>query len=586
MEGAGAVDPVTLEVVRNALVAYADEMAAVLCKTAYNLMIYEVRDYCVGLVDPEGGIIAQNTGGLPIFLADLGVAIQDGVRRHSRDGFRPGDVLIMNYPYVCGQHLNNVVIYTPCFHEGELVAFPAVRAHWLDIGGTRIGFGSNESTEIYQEGLQFRSLKLYREGVVNTDLLQMIRDNIRFPDSSLGDLRAQLAACRLGERRLAELFGRYGRETVRACIRTIWDQSEALARQAMARLPDGVYEAESFMDNDGMDLGRPVRIHVRVEIAGDEMTVDFSGVDGQVRGSINCGESGAVAAARVAFKCVTLPDAPVDEGGFRPLRVVVPRGRFLNALPPAAMGQWSIPLPTVIDTILRALAPAMPDRVPAGHKGDMSGYALYGVEARSGERFVCMNIMGGGWGGRPHEDGESAAVSVCQGDVRNVPVELQEMTYPILVEAHRLRQDSGGPGRFRGGLGVELWVRCLQPMLLNVNVERTRCPPWGLWGGRPGAVNAVLLRESGQPEARPMGKLTRFPLKAGDVIGFLTAGGGGYGPPIERAPEQVRLDAIRGYLSQDCAREEYGVVLAPDTLEIDQEATAALRATRRHPDPA
>ena len=227
-----AVNPITVEVVRNGLAHIANEMATVLRKTSYNMMIYEVRDYCVGIVDPEGNILSQNFGALPIFFADLGPAIVDGVRMHGKNGFHPGDVLIMNHPYVCGQHLNNVVVYTPFFHQGELVAFLAVRAHWIDIGGTRVGFGYSGTREVYEEGLQFRSLKLYRGEQPNQDLFQLISDNVRFADSCLGDLRAQIAACRVGDRGLAQLVSRYGLDVFSQCVRAIWDQSEALAREA------------------------------------------------------------------------------------------------------------------------------------------------------------------------------------------------------------------------------------------------------------------------------------------------------------------------------------------------------------------
>ena len=365
----GAVNPITVEVVRNGLAHIANEMATVLRKTSYNMMIYEVRDYCVGIVDPEGNILSQNFGALPIFLADLGPAIVDGVRMHGKDGFRPGDVLIMNHPYVCGQHLNNVVVYTPFFYQGELVAFLAVRAHWIDIGGTRVGFGFSGTREVYEEGLQFRSLKLYRGDEPNQDIFQIITDNVRFAESCLGDLRAQIAACRVGDRGLAALVDRYGLETFLRCVKTIWNQSEALAREQVARIKPGKYEAEALFDSDGVNLDRPVPLKVKVEVAGGEMTIDFSEISEQVPGSINSGESGAVAAARVAFKSLVAPFSPIDEGCFRPLKIVIPEGKILSATPPAPVGNWSRTLPTVIDLILKALAPAMPEQDRCGSQG-------------------------------------------------------------------------------------------------------------------------------------------------------------------------------------------------------------------------
>ncbi len=545
--------PITVEVVRNAIVAYADEMANALCKAAYNMMIYEVRDYCCGLIDLEGRMISQNRGGLPIFLADLGVAIEDGVARWGLDGFHPGDVLIMNHGEVCGQHLNNIVIYCPVFHDGEIVAFTANRAHWVDIGGARIGFGSSATTEIFAEGLQMRSLKIYEAGERNETLWQIIQDNVRFPDASLGDLRAQVASCQLGARRYGELLTRYGRPTVEACVARIWDQADLAVRKVVERIPDGVYPAESFLDNDGRDLETPLRIKVTVAVKGAVMAIDFSQMNPQTQSPINSGRSGGLAAARVAFKALTSPDLDVNEGCFRSLEVVLPEGTMLSAKPPAALGLWSIALPTTIDTILKALAPALPDRIPAAHKGDMGGCSFYGVDAE-GTRFLLLNIFGGGWGGRPTEDGEDASVSVCQGDVRNTPVELQEIRYPFLIETHALRDDSGGAGRYRGGLGVELTYKCLVPCQVNINFERTKLPPWGLHGGGDGGANYAVIRPADGAPERKILKGTQIPLKAGDSVAFFTAGGGGYGDPAERAKSAIEADLREGFVSAEAAR--------------------------------
>jgi N-methylhydantoinase B len=544
--------PITVEVVRNAVVAYADEMANVLAKSAYNMMIYEVRDYCCGLLDAQGRMISQNRGGLPIFLADLGPAVEDGIARYGLDGFKPGDIVIMNHGGVCGQHLNNVVIYAPCFHEGKVVGFAANRAHWVDIGGMRQGFGSTATTEIFGEGLQFRSLKIYEEGKRNETLWQIIRDNVRYPDASLGDLRAQVAASQVGAERYGELLTRYGRETVEACIATVWDQAEAAARRVVETIPDGEYEAESFLDNDGRNLKVPLRIKVKVTVKGDRMVVDYTHMNKQVASPLNSGRSGGLAAARVAFKALTSPDLDVNEGCFRPLDVVLPEGTMLSAKPGAALGLWSIALPTVIDTILKALAPAMPDRIPAAHKGDIGGCSFFGFRESDGSRFLLLNIFGGGWGGRPSEDGESGSVSICQGDVRNTPIELQEIKYPFIVEEHRLRPDSGGPGRYRGGLGLAMTYRCLQPCKANINFDRTGDPPWGLHGGGLGATNlAIVTRANGQ--VAKVFKETEIELKAGDKVTFYTAGGGGFGDASARDPEAIARDLAEGFVTPEGA---------------------------------
>ena len=554
-----APHPVTVEVVRNSIVAYADEMANALCKSAYNMMIYEVRDFCCGLIDTQGRMISQNRGGLPIFLADLGLAVEDGIRKWGLEGFNPGDVMIMNHQ-ICGQHLNNVVIYAPCFFEGKIAGFAASRAHWVDIGGMRIGFGSSATTEIFAEGLQMRSLKIYEEGKRNETLWQIINDNTRFPDAALGDLRAQVACAQLGARRYAELLARYSRPVVEQSIEEIWKQADAHARRAVARIPDGVYEAESALDNDGRDLQTPIRIEVKIIKSGEKFTVDFSNMNPQTNSPLNSGVSGGIAAARVAYKALTSPDLDVNEGSFRSLEVIIPEGTIVSAKPGAAIGLWSIALPTTIDTILKALAPALPDLVPAAHKGDMGGCSFYGFRP-DGSRFLLLNIFGGGWGGRPHEDGEDASVSVCQGDVRNSPVELQEIRYPIMIDEHALAEDTGGPGQYRGGLGMRIAYRPLVDCKVTINNERTRVPPWGVHGGGDAAHNIAIIKPVEGAE-RIVFKGTEIPLKAGDQVIFRTAGGGGYGDPRKRDPAALANDVAQGFVSPARAQEQFGLQAA------------------------
>jgi N-methylhydantoinase B len=551
-----AVDPITVEIIRCALKAAANEMSTVLKKTAYNMMIYEVQDYCVSIVDHEGRTLSQNEGALPIFLADLGVAVQDGIEVYGLESIHPGDVFLVNHPEICGQHLNNMVVYTPFFWEGKLLCFLAVRAHWIDVGGGSTGFGSSMTRDVYEEGLQIRSVKIYNQGRANTEVLRLIEDNIRFPESSLGDLRAQIACCRTGEERLEQICRKYGGAVFLEAVETIWNQTDKLVREAVRAIPDGVYEASSFLDDDGRDFTKTIPIKVKVEVRGDELTVDFSEVADQVPGFINCGSSGGMAAARVAFKALTSPQREVNEGSFRALKVILPPGKLLSARRPAPIGGWSLSLPTVLDTILRALAPALPDRIPAAHKGDMGGYAIFGTNAKTGRRYVCQNIIGGGWGGRPFEDGASASVSMCQGDVKNTPIELQELYYPLFYECHAIRPDSGGAGKFRGGTGVEVKVRPLEDFYLSRNTDRIKCPPWGFLGGQEGQTNRTFIRRNGKEEELP-GKFSRVPVRPGETVTILTAGGGGYGDPSERDTERVKRDIELGYVSREHAQRAY-----------------------------
>jgi N-methylhydantoinase B len=318
-----------------------------------------------------------------------------------------------------------------------------------------------------------------------------------------------------------------------------------------------------------------------VTVAGDEMTVDYDGTSGIVEGPMNSGPTGGgITAARVAYKCVVAPDAPANEGYFQPLRVVIPPGCFLGAEPPAPMGGYSQAFPTIIDTILRALAPALPDQIPAAHKGAMGpGLTCLGVHPQTGERYACVNSVGGGWGGGLAGDGDSAGPAIAQGDIQNAPIEMQEALYPLQVEYCRLRTDSGGAGERRGGLGVETVYRALADMTVKTRLARTHCPPWGLAGGQDGQIATIHLQ---QPEGEPEGVqiVTAYPLRAGGAATFHTAGGGGWGDPLARDPALVAGDVRDGYVSAEAARAEYGVVVDPATGAVNTAATAALRAER------
>lgn len=570
------LDPVTLEVIRNALPAVANEMAADLQRTSYNMMIYEVRDFCTALIDPKGQLISQNVGGVSHFVADLGVLIVDGMKRYGAKGFKPGDVIITNHQAVAGQHLNNVVIYMPYFYKGELLMFTMVRAHWIDIGGTSTGFGAGpQVADPWLEGLQLDQLKIYREGELDETLFRVLKDNIRFPESSLGDMKSQMAACRLAARRMDELFDKYGRDTILAAIDRIFDETEQKCRNVVAKLPDGVYEASASIDDDGVKKNEPVPIHVKVTIKGSSMAIDLSGCSLERKAGIN---SRTLAGARVAYKALTGPLDPVNEGSFRALDVIIPEGNIMMARFPAPMAGWSAIVPTVVDSIVAALAKAMPDKVPAGHHGLLGGAVVFfGLHPKTGRRFVVQSLEGGGWGGRPYEDGESGTVSACQGDVRNGSIEGIELKCPVLVESRGLRKDSCGAGKYRGGLGIDMQVRNLVDGHWNFEqTRRTQCPPWGLWQGTAGESGGYLLRLPEEKEFRLMAG-ARIPVPVGASAIVRTGGGGGWGNPCERDPAKVAEDVREELISRAAARTLYGVVLRDD-LTPDRAATEALRA--------
>ncbi len=569
------LDAVTLEVLRNALPAVANEMAADLQRTSYNMMIYEVRDYCTALLDTNGELISQNVGGVSHFVADLGVLVVDGMKRYGRDGFKPGDVVITNHQAVAGQHLNNVVIYMPYFYQGELLMFCMVRAHWIDVGGQSTGFGAGATVaDPWFEGLQLDQLKIYEQGKLNDTLYRVIKDNIRFPESSLGDMKSQMAACRLAARRMDELFDKYGKDTILSAIAQIFDETEQKCRNVVAQLPDGIYEAEASIDDDGLIRDEEVPIRVKITIAGSDMTIDLSGCSAERKAAIN---SRTYAGARVAYKALTGPLDPVNEGSFRALKVIIPEGNIMMAKFPAPMSGWSAIVPTVVDTIVVALAKAMPDRVPAGHHGLLGGSVVFfGLHPKTKRRFIVQSIEGGGWGGRPFEDGESATVSVCQGDVRNGSIEGIELKCPVLVESRALRPDSCGAGRYRGGLGLDMKVRNLVEGKWNFErTRRSKRPPWGIAGGTAGEPGGNLLKLPGEKAFKWItGANIPVPLNSQAIV--RTGGGGGWGDPLARAAALVAADAAEGLISRQAARELYGVVLRAN-MSLDESATRRLR---------
>jgi len=569
------LDAVTLEVLRNALPAVANEMAADLQRTSYNMMIYEVRDYCTALLDTNGELISQNVGGVSHFVADLGVLVVDGMKRYGSGGFKPGDVFITNHQAVAGQHLNNVVIYMPYFYKGELLMFCMVRAHWIDVGGQSTGFGAGATVaDPWLEGLQLDQLKIYEEGKLNETLYRVIKDNIRFPESSLGDMKSQMAACRLAARRMDELFDKYGKDTILAAISQIFDETEQKCRNVVVQLPDGIYEAEASIDDDGLIRDEEVPIRVKITIKGSDMTIDLSGCSAERKAAIN---SRTYAGARVAYKALTGPLDPVNEGSFRALKVIIPEGNIMMAKFPAPMSGWSAIVPTVVDTIVVALAKAMPDRVPAGHHGLLGGSVVFfGLHPKTKRRFIVQSIEGGGWGGRPFEDGESATVSVCQGDVRNGSIEGIELKCPVLVESRALRPDSCGAGRYRGGLGLDMKVRNLVEGKWNFErTRRSKCPPWGIAGGTAGEPGGNLLKLPGEKAFKWItGANIPVPLNSQAIV--RTGGGGGWGDPLERDAALVAADAAEGLISRRAARELYGVVLQ-GSMSLDEGATQRLR---------
>ena len=572
------VNPATVEVIRHSLVAAAGEMMINVKRAAYSPSIHQIQDVMVGLVDSEARILACAPG-LPMFLADLGEVVHDGFDLVGKAAFRPGDVYLSNDPFTIGTHINNVAAYSPIFDdEDELLGFAVVRGHMVDMGGAVPGSRSSSLTEIYQEGLRLRQIRFYIEGEPNEEVHRIIADNTRMPKAVLGDLRAQVASCRTGERRLLDIARKYGKQTFVAAIQEIIDQASMLARKAVVQIPDGEYRAEAFLDDDGIEIGKHIRLPVRVVVDDDSMTIDFSDFPPQAKGSINTGASGAVAIARNAFKCLTTPFEPVNEGHFTPLTVVAPPGRIISAEPPAACGWWARTTSSTIDAILRALSDVIP--VPAGHFGDIPMCLINGLD-RKGEPFVFFEPVPGGHGGRPFEDGVGATVCFHEGDTPDVPVEVQEATMPVFIEESTLEQDSAGAGLHRGGLGYRRVFRLLtESAAAQLCVDRHDCLPWGLKGGQPGKPNRAFLQVSPESPWELVLKRDGITLTNEGRIMVCGGGGGGWGDPFERDPQKVLEDVLAGYVSAFSAAEDYGVVIDLDREKVDLEETMKLRRRR------
>lgn len=542
-----SIDPVTVEVIRNAFISIASQMNNNLARSAYTPIIYEMKDCSVGLFDAHGSLLGQAPG-LPIFLGSLEVAI-DVTAEHfgGREIFQPGDVYAVNDSYLVGSHLNDMNIFSPIFHQGDLVGFGATKAHWMDIGA-KDPSQSMDSTSIYQEGYRIGPTRLYRSGEPQREILEFLTRNSRLPHSVWGDLHAQIAACRTGERQLSDLMERFGRQTVDAAAALIFDQCEDLDRDNVAAIPDGVYRAEGEMDSWGPG-GDPVFVQVAVTIHGDEVSIDLDGSAPQTPGCMNCGFAQTVAAARLAFKLLVNPELDVTGGTFRNLTVSAPEASVFDAREPAACQYYYPHLGMMIDLFIQALAPVLPDRVVAGQPADAMNILFTGTNPDSHEPFVSGEATAVGWGAYQGGNGSNGLINYGGGDLKNIPVEVLESRYPIRVHRYAFRPDSGGVGCWRGGLGIEREYEVLaNDVTVSTWFERTRTPGWGLFGGEEGAVSEVTMTTDG--ESIGLLKVNRVPAPMGTRILVQTGGGGGYGDIGSRDPEEHRQDLIDGYVTE------------------------------------
>jgi N-methylhydantoinase B len=559
--GVTTIDPITTEIVRNAFNSAADEMNATLIRSAYTPIIYEMKDCSVALLDAEHQVLGQSAG-LPIFLGNLEICTKLTQEILGADVWQPGDVWIMNDSYMTGTHLNDQTVFAPIFYESELVGLAASRAHWLDVGAKDPG-GPMDSTEIYQEGLRLGPTKVVEGGKARRDVVELLGRNSRFSYPAVGDLHAQIACARTGQRRLEAIIDRFGLETILAAREEIFAQTERLERDAVAAIPDGEYRAEGCLDNDGLS-DDPYWVRVRIEVAGDTMVIDLTESSEAGTGPINCGEAQAVSACRVAFKVLINPDRPPNGGSFRPLSVAVRPGSMLAAQEPSPCQWYFSQLGLLIDLVVKALAPVVPDHAAAASYGDSMVIGIAGVDRRPGQDgrpFFDLEPTVGGWGAWNGSDGEDGLINNVNGSLKDLPIEVMETKFPIRLTHYGFRTDSAGAGRWRGGSGViREYTLHGADGALYLWFERSKTPAWGLFGGAAGEPPMVVINPGGDDERRLL-KANRLPLRDGDVVRCMTGGGGGVGDPRERDPELVRADVRSRHLTRESARAAYGVEL-------------------------
>jgi N-methylhydantoinase B len=565
------VDPFTLEIIKNSLVAIGDEMFVALQRTSMSTIIYEVLDYATGLTDARGQLITQGNG-VTLFLGTLSHAVQYTLEKFG-GRLRPGDIVITNDPYTGGgTHLSDVSLVMPVFYDGRVVAFVANKAHWTEVGGKDPGSWTTDATEVYQEGLQFPCVKLFEEGRPVQSLLDVIEANVRLPQMTLGDLWAGVAALRVGERRVREICDKYGVDTVLRAVGKLLDDGDRLTRLALAALPKGAFEAEDWVDDDGIGNG-PFPVRVRVTISDEEFVCDFTGTHAQVPGPVNCTHTALVSGVRAMYLGVTNPSNPaVNDGAFRSLRVVCPPRTIFSAERPAPVSTYWETMLYVADLIWKALAAVIPDRATAGHFLSVCGTIVAGPHPDTGELFLLVEPLAGGWGAGADKDGEGGLVCIGDGETYMIPIEVAETRYGVRVEQYAFHTDDGGAGRFRGGKGLIRDYRITsEEAYLTTTFGRYKFRPWGVDGGREGSPNYVRVFHADGRELA-FGKTARYRLTRGEMARLVTGTGGGWGDPRKRAPQRVSDDVRNGYVTPVQSEQEYGVAIDPVTGEVRRRA--------------
>lgn len=553
--GAAGADPVAVEVIRHGLVAAAEQMATAIERSARSQVIREVLDYSTAVFDLDGGIVAQSTR-IPIHLNSMTRALRElldgGV---GLSGWRPGDVFATNDPYHGGQHLPDIMGFSLVEVAGEPVALCGALAHHLDVGGRAPGSYGADATDVFQEGLRIPPCRVQRDGVIDPLFLELLAANVRVPDQTTADLRAQLASLDVGAAEVRRVVQRYGAGAFRAALRELADHAERRMRDAIARVDDGVYRAEDWVDGDGLD-DEPVPIRVAVRVEGDRLVVDLTGCAAQVRGPINCPLAATESAVYYAVIAMLDPGAAANHGCYRPVELLAPAGSVVNPAWPAAVVGRNVVAHRVAQVVMSALGDALPERAVAAYYGNSNIYIL-SFRQRDGGTDVLFEIEVGGWGAARDRDGHDC-LSAGTHNLMNTPVELVEQEHALRVERYELRCDSGGAGARRGGMGVRRVMTALDDGELSTQFDRIRFPPPGRDGGRAGAPGRVAVIRDGEERELP-GKVLAQPLRRGDRVVIDTQGGGGFGDPAERERELVLRDVAEGRVSAEAARRDHGL---------------------------
>lgn len=564
------IDQITLDIIKGTLQAIGEETFISVARSSKSPVIYEVLDFTSGITDANGNLLTQGNG-ITGFIGMLSSLSTEVLKRFNKNGnLKKGDIIISNDPYSGGgSHLSDVNLAMPVFYDDHLVAMAVNKAHWTEVGGKEVGSWSVDATEVFQEGLQFPFIKICNEGVMNEAVLELIKANVRFPDQSIGDMWAQIAGLKTAEKRIIEICDKYSMDTFLYAMDQMLKTSEEASLNNLKKLPKGVFEAEEWIEDDGLGSG-PIRIKVKVTITDEKFIVDFTGTDKQVRGPINLTYAALLSSVRIIYLAITDHSQEINDGIFKPLELIVEEGSILNAKSPASVSIcWESMLPAT-DAICKAIAPLLPNKLTASNYCTVGAFILACMHPETKEQNVNVAPSLGGWGAGLGMDGMGGQFSVGNGETYNIPVEILENRYGFFVEEYKLNTGvDAGAGEFRGGPGVIRQYKMRSDNnYFSSAVGRFKNKPWGLNGGQPGSNNFMeVIRRDGQHEG-PMPRCVRVKMDEGDALRYTTAVGGGYGNPLLRPIDKVEMDAKNEYITLEQAEKIYGVILDPDTFNM------------------